>query len=193
MLKRIFATGIVALLATPVFADTWEIRPGPGSSVTFVSKAPMETFNGKTDQISGKITLDPARVVDSVTVHMEIDLASFDTGKEKRNRHMRENHLETDKYPTAVFSGVTVIEPRGVTLDVGKEITFDVIGTLDLHGVKRRLSARVKVKRKSDGSLEFEATFPVILSDYQISRPKFLFLKLNETQDVTVTAKAVRQ
>lgn len=192
MLMRILTTTMLTLLATPVFADTWVISPG-GGEIVFVSKAPMETIVGKSDQVSGTITLDPARVVDSVSVHIEINMASLDTGKEKRNRHMRENHLETEKYPTAVFDGATVVQPRGVTLETEKEIAFDVVGTLDLHGVKRRLSAKVKVKRTSDGSLEFEAKFPIILSDYEISRPKFLFLKLNETQDVTVKATARRQ
>lgn len=192
MLMRSLTAALLTLLATPVLADTWVISPG-GGEIVFVSKAPMETFEGKSDQVSGKITLNPARVVDSVSVHIEIDMASLDTGKDKRNRHMRENHLETEKYPTAFFNGATIIEPRGVALDAGKEIVFDVVGTLELHGVKRRLSAKVKVKRLSDGSLEIEANFPVTLSDYEISRPKFLFLKLNETQDVTLTATARRQ
>lgn len=190
MRKLIIAAGVAACVASPTIAGTWIIEPESGNRVVFVSKAPTETFEGTTDRISGTVTLDPADIGDSVTVHLEIDMASFDTGKEKRNRHMRERHLETDRYPTAVFEGLTVLEPRGAALEAGQKVTFEVEGTLDLHGVKRRLRATVDVTRTSDGALLIEARFPVTLADYEISRPRFLFLKLGETQQVTVTATA---
>jgi len=190
MRTLIIAAGIAACIASPTIADIWTIEPQSGNEVVFVSKAPMETFEGRTDGISGEVTLDPARVGDSVTVHIEIDMAGFDTGKEKRNEHMRERHLETARYPKAVFDGLTVLEPRDVALDAGRMITFEVEGTLELHGVKRRLRATVDVTRTTEGALAIEAKFPVTLADYDISRPTFLFLKLGETQQVTVTATA---
>jgi hypothetical protein len=40
------------------------------------------------------------------------------------------------------------------------------------------------------GSIVFYAEFPVTLSDYSIRRPEFLFLKLAETQQVSVSGVA---
>ncbi|MBK9304990.1 MAG: YceI family protein [bacterium] len=42
---------------------------------------------------------------------MDVDLAALDTGIGLRNRHMRENHLETDRFPQAVFRGARILKP----------------------------------------------------------------------------------
>jgi polyisoprenoid-binding protein YceI len=171
-------------------AEVWKIAPGEDNQVKFISTAPLESFEGKTDRIAGAIELDAASVGDSVTVRLEVDLASFDTGIGKRNTHMRENHLETDRFPKATFSGARVISPRAAALETGVPVTFQVEGTMDLHGVTRRLPAEVVVTRTAANDLLVEARFQVHLADYEISRPKFLFLKLNEIQTVEVSATA---
>ena len=183
------ALAALAFLAGSAAAGTFSVRPGGDTKVVFTSKAPVETFEGRTDQMQGTITVDPAAVGDSITVHLEVDLASLDTGKKLRNRHMRENHLETVKYPKAVFDGATV---RGAAkLEPGKKATFDVDGTFALHGVSRRLRATAEVWLDATGKqLGFVATFPIALPDYAIRRPEFLFMKLAEVQQLRVSATA---
>jgi polyisoprenoid-binding protein YceI len=189
--------GIAALLSAAVAqADEFVVRPGGDNKVVFVSKAPIETFEGKTSQIEGRIAVDPTAVGDSVTVRVEVDLASLDTGIAKRNQHMREEHLETAKYPKAVFAGVTVAGPAGARLEPGKTVTFDVAGTFTLHGVSRRLRTPVQVTLAEPGGarqLRFQTSFPVSLADYAISRPQFLFLKLADVQTVKVSGVATAQ
>ena len=165
-----------------------------GNRVTFLSKAPLETFEGKTSQISGYVVLDPTHVAGKVTLHFEVDLASLDTGKSKRNAHMRERHLETDTYPTATFDGATVIEGSAPALVAGTPITFEVEGDFEIHGVKRRTLVHAEVTLSTDGereALNIVARFDVALSEHEISRPKFLFMKLNDIQKVTVELTAV--
>jgi polyisoprenoid-binding protein YceI len=172
-------------------AERFEIRTGDKhSQVTFESKAPMETFEGKTRKVSGFVEFDPAALADSVTVLAEVDLASLDTGIPIRNKHMRENHLETSKYPKAVFRGGRVSEVTGSTLRPGESSTFVLSGTFALHGVTREIAVPVEAAREKDGSLHVVARFPVNLSDYAISRPEFLVLKLDQTQKVTVDVRA---
>ena len=183
------ALALSAFLAGAASAATFTVRPGGDTKVVFTSKAPVETFEGKTDQMQGTITVEPATVGDSVTVHLEVDLASLDTGKKLRNRHMRENHLETDKYPKAIFDGATV---RGAAkIEPGKRSTFEVEGTFALHGVSRRLKANAEVWLDASGKqLGFVATFPIALPDYAIKRPEFLFMKLAEVQQLKASATA---
>ena len=183
------ALALLAALAGSAAAGTFGVRPGGDTKVVFTSKAPVETFEGKTDQMQGTITVDPGAVGDSVTVHLEVDLASLDTGKKLRNKHMRENHLETDKYPKAVFDGATV--HGAAKIEPGKKSTFQVDGTFALHGVTRRLRATAEVWLDASGKwLGFVATFPVALPDYAIRRPEFLFMKLAEVQELKVSATA---
>src|SRR5690606_23312653 len=103
--RRVLAIALCIGLAGVASAARYEIVPGDPNEVTFVSKAPLETFDGSTKQIRGRIEIDPQALGDSITVEVSVDLASLDTGIELRNQHMRENHLHTEKHPEAVFRG----------------------------------------------------------------------------------------
>jgi polyisoprenoid-binding protein YceI len=98
---------------------------------------------------------------------------------------MRENHLETGKYPKAIFDGVSVKTP-GAVLAAGTPSKLDVEGNFTLHGVTRRLRTTIEVLLKDPKTLTFKTNFLVPLADYKIDRPKFLFLKLGEVQEVAV-------
>ena len=194
-MRRPFLCLATLALAIPPLASsaTFAVRPGGDTRVVFVSKAPTESFEGKTNRMEGTLALDPAAVGDSITVHLEVDLASLDTGSKMRNRHMRENHLETSKYPKAVFDGAAVLSPAGATLEPGRSVTFEAEGTFTVHGVSRRLRCTAEVTRQDaarGGGLAFTAAFPITLGDYDIKRPEFLFMKLAETQQVKVSAVA---
>jgi polyisoprenoid-binding protein YceI len=173
-------------------AASFVVRPGGENKVVFVSKAANESFEGKTNRLGGTIDVDPTKVGDSAAVHFEVDLASLDTGIAMRNRHMRENHLETAKYPKAIFDGITVRGPRDAALTAGQPVPLDVEGTFTLHGVSRRIRITVQATYQPNdgGRISFQTRFPVLLADYAISRPQFLFLKLAEAQEVRVSGVA---
>lgn len=181
----------LVLSAASVHAADFVVKAGAPNKVVFVSKAPTETFEGKTDRIVGRIALDPAGMVDTVAVHLEVFLAGLDTGIGKRDADMRDKYLEIDKYPKAVFDGASVLGPEGATLVVGKTVAFECEGNFALHGVTKRLHVTVDVTLRDERTLAFKASFKVPLADYKIERPKFLFLKLGEVQDVVVEAVAV--
>ncbi len=190
----VFLLGLTLAAAQGARAADYHVSPGGANKVVFTSKAPIETFEGKTNKIEGVLSLDPAGVGDSIHVHLEVDLASLDTGIGKRNQLMRKDHLECDKYPKAIFDGATVHGPAGGKVVAGSPTTFDAEGTFTIHGVSRRLRCKadaVLTKQGSADAISFTATFQVALPDYSIRRPEFLFLKLAEVQDVKVIAVAV--
>ena len=190
VLKRILIlAALLSLLAVAAHATEFVVKPGKPNEVVFTSKAASESFQGKTDQMSGSIVVDPAQVGDSVAVRIEVDLKSLSTGIGKRDQHMRENHLETGKYPRATFVGVTV-KSGGGALVAGTPAKLEVEGDFTLHGVTRRMRTTVEVLLKDERTLQFNAAFKVPLADYKIDRPKFLFLKLGEVQELTVTGVA---
>jgi len=189
MRLRLLCLAVLVACAASARAATYLVKPGKGTEVVFTSKAPTETFEGRTDRMEGRLDVDPSAVGDSVTVHFEVDLASLDTGSKMRNRHMRENHLETAKFPKAVFDGAAVLSPAGAKLEAGKAVTFQAEGTFTVHGVSRRLRCTAEVTL-TGGALVFKATFPIALPDYAIKRPEMLFMKLAEVQQVRVSATA---
>ena len=189
MRRFAIATALVVAVAStsPVTAATWTV--GPGSTVVFTSKAPMESFDGRTDQISGHLTCTPGDLGEAVDLRMVVDLKSLDTGISLRNNHMRKNHLETDTYPEAVFTAGSVVAGGPATLAVGATVSLKLAGTFDLHGVAREVEIPADVTMTAAGDLEVEARFEVKLSDHDIKRPKFLVMKLADEQAVVVKLK----
>lgn len=197
---RDFRGGIAVLVITlfgaagPSQAERYVITPGSKDNlVTFESHAPMESFKGKTRSVVGELEFDPTDLPDSVTIRIEVDLADLDTGIGIRNKHMRNNHLETDEYPKAIFRGGRILEPSSRALG-SEPVTLQLAGTFELHGVTRDVTVDAEITQNEDGSIHVVSRFEVKLSDYEISRPKFLMLKLDEVQKITVdiTAAPVR-
>ncbi len=178
--------GLMVMSVGSALAARYEIVAGDKSEIVFKSKAPLEKFDGKTKQLSGYFEADLANLQGSLDLEVEIDLASFDTGKKKRNKHMRENHLETDKFPKAWFRGRTIKQASSQALVQGGTVTVVVSGVLDLHGVKVNHDVTLKLSRQADGMVNVQGQFPVLLSEHEIDRPKFLVMKLADEQQVVI-------
>ena len=194
MRRTLWMGALLGMAASAASAGTFVVRPGGESKVTFLSKATIESFTGKTGRLEGRVVVDTAAVGDSITAHLEVDLASLDTGNAHRNRNMRDQHLETDKFPKAIFDGAAVLGPTGARLAAGQPVTIQIEGTFTLHGVSRRLRVEVEAtysEKEGSGRIAFHTVFPVNLADYAVTRPEFLFLKLAESQEVRVSALAV--
>ena len=184
----------LALHAALATAADFTVRPGGENKVVFRSRATMDSFEGKTKKLAGRLTLDPAALGDSIGVHLEVDMASLDTGIAKRNQHMRNDHLQTDRYPLAIFDGASIRGPAAARLDAGQPVSFEVEGTFKLHGISRRIHFTIDASYSpaaGGGRIAFHTVFPVSLSDYGISRPEFLFMRLAEVQQVTVSGVAI--
>jgi len=187
MIGILVLTALAMVSAPSAWAATWTVTDG--SSVVFTSKAPMESFDGKTDEITGSITIDTDDFSGPLTMQMVVDLASLDTGIGMRNTHMRENHLETEEFPEAVFTGHSIVQTSAPNLAPGQPVELMVRGLFNLHGVEREMDIPATVTLAADGSLTVDAAFEVKLSDHEIKRPKFLVMKLADEQQVKVSLK----
>ena len=184
------ALAVLLPVASTTRAADFVIKPGAPNQEVFTSKATAETFQGKSDQIQGRVSIPPDSLSDSVTVYVEVDMASLKTGVGKRDKDMREDYLETKKFPKGIFKGATIKNAGAFKLAPGVPARLDIEGSFTLHGVTRRLRTTVEVTLKDERTLEFKTEFPVTLQDHKIERPKFLFLKLAEVQQVAVTGTA---
>ena len=182
---------VLALLALSAAATaaTWTVSEG--SEVVFTSRAPMESFDGKTRQVSGHISCPADDLSGPIELRIEVDLASLDTGIGMRNTHMRERHLETDEFPLAVFTGTSIVATSAPALAAGQTVSLTVRGTFDLHGVSRPRDLAAEVTLAADGALVVDVQFTVSLEDHAIDRPGFLVMKLADEQQVRVKLHAL--
>ncbi len=177
---------LLFLFAAPISAADFQLNPAARQdSVYFRSTAKLEFIEGKSAAIDGSISFDPARPDSNASGLLRVDLRTLKTGIDTRDEHMRDRHLNTEKFPYAYFElkGVTGLEP----LHAGAKDSGEVRGWFYIHGVKRQLSAPIEVSITSEQGGEkvsIRTRFQIILDEYDIPRPKALFLKLAETIEV---------
>ncbi|MBK6911946.1 MAG: YceI family protein [bacterium] len=160
---------------------------GAKQVVQFVSDAPLERIVGRADGISGKISLNLSNLTDGAAGTVTVDLKTLDTGLSLRNQHMRENHLHTAEHPDAVFTVTSIASADPSDISGGGVAATLVRGQLDLHGVKQEYEILGSLSfDKTDGTLRAQYIWPVQLKDHQIPRPAFLFMKLSDTQEITI-------
>ena len=152
--------------------------------VRFVSDAPLEDFQGVTDRIDGYLSLSGEGLggetdLASSEFYFEVDLASLDTGIGLRNRHMRDNYLETDEFPFASFAG----RVTGLTQKAPGRYQAVAEGTFSIHGVQQD-RAIVCDAEVVGGGLRVSCSFQILLSDHGIPIPKLMFMKIDEVMEL---------
>lgn len=180
-MKRLFF-----LLLFPVLVSAVELNvdKSAANSVTFISDAPLEAFEGVTENIDGYVAWHGDEMTDSSEFYFEVDLNSLDTGIGLRNRHMRESYLETDAYRFASYSG----RISHVEKDSSGSLKITAVGTFNLHGVEKSLDLSVLAKKGADAFI-VESHFVISLTDFDIKVPKLMFMKVDENMAVSVKVK----
>ncbi|MCI0331184.1 MAG: YceI family protein [candidate division Zixibacteria bacterium] len=163
--------------------------------IKFISKAPLETIEGKTGQIEGAVEVDLA---DAATAagQFEVDLSIVKTGIEMRDQHMREQFLHTDSFPKAVFKLAKVTKASQKSLTDGQPVEIEAQGELTIHGVTKPVlfSGAVTYLRESEATqarlpgdlLHIDVGASILLSDFNVKRPQFVLLKLNDKVELRV-------
>ncbi|MDN3204565.1 YceI family protein [Algoriphagus sediminis] len=145
----------------------------------FLSEAPLSSFEGESDYLAGLIDLEQN------LLDFYLDLNTLETGIGLRDRHMRENYLETEEFPFAEFTGKLDDVP---SLEMNQQMPVKAIGKFKIHGVEREIEVNGFLTWVSEDEINLEASFEVLLSDYEIPLPKLVFYELAENQKVTLTA-----
>jgi len=178
------ASMLLALLLTSaplITAAEYDVDRSAKNVVKFISEAPLEEFEGVTDRIDGYVRWEGDQTPPDQTawksceLYFEVELNGLDTGIGMRNRHMREDFLETDKFPFASFKAhLKDLQKISDTL-----YTATAEGTFSVHGVDKPLSTTATVTSWPVG-LRIQCNFEIKLPDYDIKIPKLLFMKINE-------------
>ncbi len=209
LVKKLLLSGLLALtlgLVSNASADQHCFYFGDPSGrdvVKFTSDAPVELIEGQTNKITGKACYNDdggqVQTSDLVDVDFNVDLSSVDTGIPLRNDHMRDNYLETDKFPMARFKASAIKMNKQPTLDKVEVVDLRSDGQFTIHGetVKKATTLKVtylpespqtKQRFKSGNLVRLRGSFPVTLTQHNIKRPEALFVKLADTVYVTIDA-----
>jgi polyisoprenoid-binding protein YceI len=163
-----------ALLAQ---SKTYDIKPRAASTAEFHAEDTYDSFDGKTNEVSGTIVADPGKPA-AASVAISIDMGSLDTGVALRNKEMRDLYLQTSKFPTATFKSVSVAGPASIA--VGTPADVNVTGDLTLHGVTKRMTIPVHVALVADGRLHATTNFKVKMPDFGIHVPHNILVTVED-------------
>jgi polyisoprenoid-binding protein YceI len=185
----ILATLLIGSTINNVNAELVDYNISSGE-VVFISKSTLETFEGKTDQISGHFSFDPSDPGSILSGEITVDMTTLKTGRKKRDKHMYKNHLHVEEFPTSVFTADNIVELKSSD---GDALNLSISGIFKLHGVENEITPEINAKWIVPGEeLDVTATFKVKLPDYDIPRPSFLVMKVAEEQEIEVKFRAKR-
>lgn len=150
-------------------------RKSKRNSVSFISKTSVETIKGKTTNITGEITLNPAKL-DSIEGKFTVPWKSLDTGKPRMNDHMMTKPwVDAESHPDIVFT-ITAMEDLKASGKTGKSVSAKFKGKMAMNGEERDVSIPVVMTwfgsptdKEGIGIKSVKGKFKVNLSDYKIA------------------------
>lgn len=200
-MKTTLAAALTLALALPLAAAprTYTIAADGKNNAAFVLNDALETVDGISKKITGTIVADPANVGAS-SVELSVDLAGLDTGNDLRDSHIRDEFVQTARFPRATFKSVAVAVPPAA-IAPNQPFELSITGDFTMHGTTRRITVPVRVvlipesdiTKSSRGPgdwLHVTAKWPLALSDYGIKIPtSFADDRIEAKVDVFAVAK----
>jgi polyisoprenoid-binding protein YceI len=159
--------------ASSALDGTYTVKPGNsdnfvGYRVTekLVANVAQSTATGRTDNVTGTLTIDGTTARD-VTVTADLRDLKSDNGF--RDGRVRSSGLESDRFPEAKF---VLTEP--ITLPkvpaAGETITAEATGNFTLHGVTKQVT--IPIEGRWDGKdVQIVGRLPIVFGDYGITAP----------------------
>ncbi len=187
MINRCITCAVLFLLGVNFHlgAVEWQVDTTQPRWAKFISRAPLEEFEGITQDIDGYLYWEGDSLFFNNEFYFEVNLNSLDTGIGLRNRHMRERYLETDKWPVASYSG-TIVEVQSRDSLENSYYRVRTRGVFSVHGVKREIQTTGTVELISPKLIKVTAAFEIELPDYNIKIPQVMFFKLNKVIKIQV-------
>jgi len=183
----------------------FDLRTNGQSRVLFTSDAPLETVDGISTSTAGSFTVDLANPSRQLSGRVEVTATTLRTGVDLRDEHLRgENWLDAAHHPsiTLEVTGTTLATP----IAANRPAMARVRGRFTLHGVTREVTVPVTVRliplsgeyAGMEGiginadMLRVQGEFRLALTDYGISVPALLRLKVSNDIRVRVDLTAFR-
>ncbi len=149
--------------------------------INFVLGDVLHTVHGTFRLRTGRISINPA--AQSIAGAIAVDATSGDSGNGTRDKRMKRDILQADRYPEITFTPekISSVQPIDQTSDA------TVSGWFTIHGGRHEISLPVHI-RMSASSVRANTRFVVPYVEWGMKNPSTLFLRVNDKVDVNVTA-----
>ncbi len=126
---------------------------------------------GSTNDMSGELQLNFGNADLLESGSFVVNLVSLATDQNRRDNFIRDNHLESNRFPEAVFEAKSVSGmPDSYT--EGETIAFDLLGDITIRDITKEVTFEVTAVLQ-DGRLTGVARLPITMSTFGIEPPNF--------------------
>ena len=131
-----------------------------------VANVAQTTATGRTNNVTGTMTINGTTISD---VTVTADLRSLSSDSSLRDGRIRDQGLESNRFPQAKFVLTTPITLSALPA-AGETIKVDGTGDFTLHGVTKKVT--IPLEARWDGkAVQVVGTLPVVFGDYNITAP----------------------
>lgn len=183
-MRMLFATLVLAatsLLPAGAFA-----LDDDKSRVEFHVRDNRGGFTGVVRNVDARIVVREQGDAFSADVEVRVDARTLTTGVGVRDRQMRRDFLETDRFPTITFRGTAVPRSRPGAL------AFPAVlrGSLTIKDVTREVEIPLRVTALADSYLA-DGQVMVRMSDFRIPIPRFLVFVAEDPVEIALKVRLV--
>jgi len=146
-----------------------------GSSANYKVKEQLANLDlpnyaiGKTKSLTGNIIFNKEGNIDNNSL-LEIDLRTLKSDKDRRDRYLKKNSLQSDTFPKAIFKPQK-LEGLPWPLPKKGEYSGKLSGIMSLHGETKLLAWIINVEF-IDSTVIGTATTSFLFSDFEIQKPR---------------------
>ena len=156
--------------ATAPTDGTWTATTGStaGYRVKEILFGQDNVAAGRTDDVSGELTIEGAQVK---TADITVDLTNVSSGESRRDNQFEDRIMDVASFPNATFEITQPID-LGTVPAANEEITASATGDLTLRGTTKPVTFDVKGVRTGN-TIRVSGTIPITFADWNIPDPSF--------------------
>jgi polyisoprenoid-binding protein YceI len=145
------------------------------SRVWFDADAPLHSFRGQTQDLSGAFTLQQTSPPQITGAKVMINAASLETGNSERDADMRRDFLEVERFPTIELHVGAVQTAQSAA----SQASWDVVlhAQLTVHGTTRHVRVPATVDLTAE-RVTARGQIHLDMRDYNIRVPRFLLIPM---------------
>jgi polyisoprenoid-binding protein YceI len=183
--SRLLSLLCLAILSAAAQQSNLQVDPAR-TSVIFTLGDVLHTVRGTFQLKRGVLQLDSS--AGKLTGEIVVDAKSGASGSGMRDRKMHSEVLESERYPEISFRPDRL---EGPVSTAGKS-SVKVHGMFGIHGVEREITVPAEVEMSTD---HWTATvhFTVPYEKWGMKNPSTLFLRVNDSVEIDLTAAGIVQ
>ena len=142
---------------------------------------------GRSHNVSGTVVIAGGALT---AAQVTVDMTMLRTDMEPRDGRMRDDGLETLRFPTATFKLTRPVALSGVS--GGRVVSLKLPGELTLHGVTRPVDFPLQA-RWDDAIIQVAGSLPVRRADYGLQVPSLVGFRIQDQGVVELELTLIRK